>query len=342
MSQSSLTRVTGANRERLKLPVIVGLLALIPPAVFREGATYVSRLIILALIFATLAMALNIVFGHTDQLFLFVGALTGIGAYTTALSADAFGISPWVTLFLGALLTGAIGALVCYVAARLRFTVILIAILTLALQFAVIEFFVGARDITGGSTGFIFSGLELESIQESVGLHEHVVLYYLVLGVLAATFTFYEWMRGSKYGLAFDAIRQDEVAAESIGVDVVRYKSVAGFVSAFIIGLVGPLYAQLEGFVIPGLFEFQVIDVLVLIILIVGGMRTLLGPLVGAAIIIYINEGLAAAGQWRTVIFGGLLICLFLYFRQGVVPFADRVLNERFAVRDRVTDFRES
>lgn len=333
MSQSSLTRLAGTDWERIRIPLVLGLLALIPLVIFSEGQSYVARLFILGLIFTTLAMALNIVFGHTDQLFLFVGALTGIGAYTTALSAEAFGISPWITLFFGALLAGVIGALVCYVSARLEFTVILIAILTLALQFAVLSFFVGARDITGGSTGFVFSGFGLESIQESYGIQEDVLLYYLVLAVLGATFLFYEWMRASKYGMAFDAIRQDEVAAESIGVDVVRYKAVAGFISAFIIGLVGPLYAQLEGFVIPGLFEFQVIDVLVLIILIVGGMRTLLGPLVGAAIIMFINEQLATAGQWRTVIFGGLLICLFLYFREGIVPFANRILNDRLTER---------
>ncbi|ELY98931.1 branched-chain amino acid ABC transporter permease [Natrialba aegyptia] len=342
MIHALLTRVGGTDWETIRLPLVLGLLALVPPVVFREGATYVSRLIILAAIFATLAMALNIVFGHTDQLFLFVGALTGIGAYTTALSAEAFGVSPWATLLVGAVLTGVIGALVCYVAARLQFTVILIAILTLALQFAVIEFFVGARDITGGSTGLIFSGLGFESLQEGFGIHEHVILYYLVLALLGATFAFYEWLRNSTYGLAFDAIRQDEVAAESIGVDVVRYKVLAGFTSAFIIGLVGPLYAQLEGFVIPGLFEFQVIDVLVLIILIVGGMRTLLGPLVGAGLVIWIDEGLASTGEWRTVIFGALLIVLFLYFRQGVVPFADRILNDRFRTRERIATWRES
>lgn len=316
------TRGIGSLWERIRIPVVVGGLALVPLLMFDEGSTWISHMIILMLVFALLAMALNIVFGHTDQLFLFIGALTGIGAYTTALSADALGISPWVTLLLGAVLTGLIGALVCYVAAKRRFTIILIAILTLALQFAIVEFFVGARDITGGSTGFVFSGLGLESVQDALGLHEHVVLYYLFFVLLAATLVFYEWMRGSKYGIAFDAIRQDEVAAESVGINVVRYKSIAGFVSAFIIGLVGPLYVQLEGIVLPGLFQFQSIDVLVLIILVIGGTRTLFGPLAGAVLVIYINDGLQEFGAWRTVLFGGLLIVLFLYFRQGIVPYA--------------------
>ncbi|ARS91086.1 branched-chain amino acid ABC transporter permease [Natrarchaeobaculum aegyptiacum] len=335
-TQQSSFEIAGLNWTQIRIPLVLVLLAAIPPLVFHEGATYVSRLFIMALIFATLAMALNIVFGHTDQLFLFMGALTGIGAYTTAITAESLGISPWATLLLGALLAGAIGALVCFVSAKLRFTVILISILTLALQFAIVEFFVGASDLTGGSTGMVFSGLAFESIQESLGIHEHVILYYLVLAILGATIVFYDWMRRSKFGIAFDAIRQDEVAAESVGVNVVRYKTVAGFVSAFIIGLIGPMYAQLEGLIIPGMFQFQVIDVLVLIILIVGGMRTLLGPIVGAGIIIYINEELQAAGQWRMVLFGALLIVLFLYFRQGIVPFARDLLHERIKITERL------
>ncbi|WP_418279822.1 branched-chain amino acid ABC transporter permease [Halorubrum sp. DTA98] len=322
--------------DSLRIPTVVAVLAMVPLLFFDPSLTYISRLFILMLVFATLAMALNIVFGHTDQLFLFVGALTGIGAYGTALTADALGISPWATLLVGALLAGALGTAVCYVAARRRFTVILIAILTLALQLAIIEAFVGARDITGGSTGFSFSGLGLVSVQNALGLHEHVVLYYLMLALLTGVLLLYHYLRNSKYGMAFDAIRQDEIAAEAIGVNVVRYKTIAGFISAFIIGLVGPMYAQLESLVLPGMFAFNVIDVLVLIILVIGGMRTLLGPIVGAAVMIYINEELQAAGQWRTVLFGLLLIVLFLYFRQGIVPFADRVLNDRLGLKRRI------
>lgn len=340
MTRSTADSTDATRWDRVRIPVVVALLAIVPILFFREGATYLSRLFVLVLVFALLAMALNVVFGHTDQLFLFVGALTGIGAYTTALAAEALGVSPWLTLLPAALLTGSIGGLVCYVAARRRFTVILIAILTLALQLAIIEIFVGARDVTGGSTGTSFSGLGLESLQDAMGIHEHVILYYMLLVVLTAVFVAYERMRRSRFGIAFDTIRQDEVAAEAAGVDVVRYKAIAGFSSAFVIGFVGPLYAQLEGYLLPSMFEFAVIDVLVLIVLILGGLRTLLGPVVGAAFVIFLNEELQAAGQWRTVLFGFLLVVLFLYFQQGIVPFVDRTVNERFGLTDRIEEWR--
>lgn len=328
------------NWNRYEIPVVVGLLALVPLIFFQEGLTYIMRLCVLMLIFALLAMALNIVFGHTDQLLLFVGALTGVGAYTTALTAESLGVTPWLTLIPGAIVVGLIGLLVCYVAARRQFTVIVIAILTLALQFAFVQIFVGARDITGGSTGFRFTGLELEVVQDALGLHPYVVLYYLLLIVLAAVFVLYRRMMNSKYGIAFEAIRQDEVAAEAAGIDVVKYKSIAGFVSTFIIGFVGPFYAQVDGYVLPGMFEFRTIDVLVLIVLVIGGMRTMFGPVVGAGLMIYINEELQQFGQWRTVIFGALLIVLFLYFREGIVPYVEDLLEERFKFSKRIAELR--
>ncbi|WP_436348329.1 branched-chain amino acid ABC transporter permease [Natronorubrum sp. FCH18a] len=335
------TRSTGSLNpittwDRAKILLAVAFLALMPPLLFDYAV--IARLFVLILVFSILALALNIVFGHTDQLFLFVGALTGLGAYSTALTAEWLGVSPWLTIVPGAIFVGLIGLVVCYVAARRRFTVILISILTLALQFAIIEVFTGARGITGGSTGFPFSGLGLESVQNALGLHENYVLYYGLLALLTGLLLFYQWLRTSKYGVAFDAIRQDEIAAEAIGIDVVRYKSIAGFVSAFIIGFVGPLYAQLEGIIFPGLFAFTSIDVLVLIILIIGGLRTTLGPVVGACAVIMINEELQRYPQWRTVLFGFLLIVMFLYFRQGLVPYVDKIERERFGIRDRFAD----
>ncbi|WP_255169248.1 branched-chain amino acid ABC transporter permease [Natrononativus amylolyticus] len=300
--------------------LVVGALALLPLFVVEAGMTYQARLLVIFLVFAILTVALNLVFGHTDQLFLFVGALAGIGAYTTALLAESLGVSAWLVWPVGGLAAGALGLLVSYVSARRGMTVIVIAILTLSLQLALTQFFVGARDITGGNTGFAFTGLEVTFLTETLNWNPFVALYYVLLVFLAATLVLYRVLMASKYGLAFKAIRQDEVAAESVGIDVVRYKTVAGFAGAAIIGLVGPLYAQSERYIVPSMFEFAAVDVLVLIMLVLGGMRTMYGPVVGAGVIIYLNERLQEAGQWRTAVFGALLIVLFLYFREGIVP----------------------
>lgn len=328
------------NWERHRVTAVAGLLAIVPPLFFRPSATYVSRIFILMALFAVLTMALNIVFGHTDQLLLFTGATTGIGAYTTVLTAQSMGVSPWMTMLVGALVAGLLGLVVCYVAAVRQLTVIVISILTISLQFSILELINGLRDITGGVTGITFDGLRLAAVETALGVHEHVVLFYLVGAVLVGVLLLYRYLMNSAYGLAFEMIRQDEVAAQSAGIDVVKYKSIAGFVATFIMGLIGPFFAQLSGYVSPGLFTFTAVDVLILVMLVVGGIRTMYGPVVGAAVMIYINEQLRAFAEFRAVIFGLLLMALFLFFRQGMVPYLDAFLEDRLAVGRRFRRFR--
>lgn len=325
---------------RIKLPLLVVVLCVLP--MFVLGSSYYVRMLDHFLLFAMFAIALNLVFGHTDQLFLFVGGLAGVGAYTTAILANMFGLPIALTLIAGVALAGVIGGVVSWISARLRLTVVLISILTLCLQLALHEFFVGARSITGGSTGFFFSGFDLEAIAQLVGVNSNLVLYYLLVVLVVVWLLVYSRLVNSKYGLAFKAIREDELAAESIGVDVVRYKTVAGVVAAMMIGLTGVLVAEHNHYVIPELFSFTGVDVVVLIMLFVGGMRTTYGPIYGAAIITGLEEVLIWLAGWQTAsdaaimvlledvlnglvawqnaIFGALLIVLFLYFRQGVIP----------------------
>jgi len=304
--------------EYRRIGAVAALLALVP---FALGVSnYAMRIAVLVLVFSLLAVALNVVFGHTDQLFLFVGGLAGVGAYTTALTAAALAVPAWLTLPLGVALCGAIAGFVSWIAAKRNFTVILISILTLNLQLAFVEFFVGARSITRGSTGFPFDGLLLRDVADTLGIGRLVVLYWLLVALLTLSLAGYVRLIDSKYGVAFDAIREDETAAESIGVDVIRYKTIAGTLAGALIGLTGVTYVSLEGYVTPSLFTFLQVDVLVLIMLIVGGLRTTLGPVVGATVIVLLRELLSRSTEYRTAVFGALLIVLFLYFRSGIVP----------------------
>ncbi len=306
--------------EARNVLLVAAVFALAPLPVL--GSSYYESVLAHLVLIALLAVALNIVFGHTDQLFLFVGGLAGLGAYATGLTADALGVSAWLTLLPAAVLCGLVGLAVSWVAAKRNFTVVLISILTLNLQLVFTEVFVGARDITGGSTGFPFEYFGLEVVADAVGVGEKLVLYYLVVLLLVLTLFLYLRLVHSKYGVAFDAIREDEIAAESIGIDVVRYKTIAGFVGAFLIGLIGAFFARESAYILPGSFTFLAVDVIVLIVLVVGGLRTTLGPVVGATIVVAVEEFLSSAQSlqsWRTAIFGALLIVLFLYFRRGVV-----------------------
>lgn len=316
-------------QTELRNVAVVAVVLAVVPILALESTYYQSVLSHLVLI-ALFAVALNIVFGHTDQLFLFTAGLAGIGAYGTALLADWIGVSAWMTLPVAALICGLLGLSVSWISAKRNLTVVLISILTLAIQLVLSEVFVGARDITGGSTGFEYEYFAIADIAKDLGVSSDLVLYYIVLVLLVLSLVLYLRLVHSKYGIAWDAIREDEVAAESIGINVVYYKISAGFVSGFLIGLVGAFYAAEAKYILPGSFTFHAVDVTILIVLIVGGLRTTLGPVVGAAIVVYVEEFLSIyAHEWQTAIFGGLLMFLFLYFRSGIVPAVRKKLIEQ-------------
>lgn len=310
------------------LAVMAALFVIAPLPVLESG--YYIGILSRILLFALFALALNIVFGHNDQLFLFMGGLGGIGAYTTALVAESVGITAWVTLPVAALVCGLIALAVSWISARRRFTVILISILTLNLQLVFGQIFVGARDLTGGTTGFPYELFSLSGVADAVGVPTVAVLYYVILVFFVAGMALYLWLVNSRFGIAFEAIREDEMAAESIGIDVVRYKAIAGFIAGVLIAVAGTLLAREASYITPSIFTFLSVDVIALIVLIVGGIRQTYGPIVGAVIVEVIEAVLGTyASDWRTAIFGALLIFLFLYFRSGVIVKVRELLESR-------------
>jgi len=308
-----------------RVGVATGALAAVPLLV--TGSSSFERTLAGLVVFALLATALNVAFGATDQLFLFTGALAGVGAYTASLSAAALGVSAWLTLPLAALVAGATAGLVSWVAARREFTAVLVAILTLNLQLALTELFVGASGLTGGSTGYPFEALGLAAAGDALGVSGTLVLYYLLVALLGLSLAGYVRLLDSRHGLAFAAIRADETAARAAGIDVVRYRTAAGALAGALVGVVGVGYIGLESYVAPSLFAFLRVDVLVLVVLVLGGLRSTLGPVVGAVVVVTLEELLRLLiTGYDTVVFGALLIVVFLYFRQGIVPAAEAAL----------------
>lgn len=321
-------QLSGSHKKEIAvITVIFALLPLLPLSRLQ------FRLLTILVVFILFTIALNIIFGHTDQLFLFVGGLAAVGAYTsTILGNSVLGVTPWVTLPAGVLFAGFLGATVSYIAAKRNMTVILIAIFTFALQLAIIQVLVGAGSVTGGTVGLSIDDVIIDSAY---------VFYYIFFFLLVGFLLLYSHLANSEFGYATMAIRQDEVAAASLGVDPVRYKVIAGGLGAMMIGLVGAIYGFWSGRITPGTYEFLTIDVLVLIMVTIGGLRTLSGPVIGAIIVIFIEDELGPIFRdilpteirWTLVIFGALLIILYLYFRDGIVPKAKELYRERRADR---------
>lgn len=265
------------------------------------------------LLFACYAIAFNLIFGSTGQLFLAVGALAGIGAYASAITSDRLGLPFLLSMVLASGLSMVIGGAFSWVAVRRSLDVIFTGIVTLTFSLAFDNLLLGQRGLTGGETGIVIDA------GSDTFLRRQIPPYYVFLALMLAYLVGYALLHRSHVGWAFRALRDDEMAAELTGVDVARYRIYAGAIGGGMLGFAGALWAHTEGFISPATFTFIHVDVPVLVMLVFGGIGTLMGPVVGAAFFTYVGEVLAPFSQLRLIAEGVLLITLFLLLPKGVV-----------------------
>jgi branched-chain amino acid transport system permease protein len=288
------------------------LLALVPAAA--SGSPYYMRLATLALVYMAWTVAFNLIFGHTKQLFLCLNALAGTAGYVAAVLALQLKLSPWVSVPAGVAAAAALGALFSYVSVLRGLGVIFLGIVTLAFSLIFHNLVLGLRQFTNGETGLVTRGLGFPLLEQPLPA------YYVFLAVLLGALGVYHGLMSSKSGMAFRALSDDELTAELSGIDVTRYKVLAAAVASAILGLTGALFAFYNGIVSPSVFSFVGIDIPVLIALLLGGMRTRFGPVLGAAAFALIEEVVRPFGQLNVLVYGVLLIVLFSAFREGLVP----------------------
>jgi len=266
------------------------------------------------LLFTAYAIAFNLIFGSTKQLFLCVGALAGVGGYTAAILADRVGLPMLLALVLAAGAAAVTGGLFSWVAVRRSLDVIFTGIITLTFSLAFQNLILGQRNLTGGETGLL--------VDTGAGtiLREPVPAYYVFLGIVVTYLVVFRLLQRSHVGWAFRALRDDEVAAELAGVNVPRYRIYAGLVGSGMLGLAGAFFAFTEGFISASTFSFGHVDIRVLVMVVFGGLGTLLGPVLGATVFSVIDEVLIGVGQLRQVVYGLVVIAFFVGFKHGLVP----------------------
>lgn len=292
------------------------LLALVPAAA--GGSPYYMRLATLALIYMAWTVAFNLIFGHTKQLFLCLNALAGTAGYVAVVLALQLKLSPWVTVPIGVAAAAGLGALFSYVSVLRGLGVIFLGIVTLAFSLIFHNLVLGLRQFTNGETGLVTRGLGFPLLEQPVAS------YYIFLAALALALLVYHVLMSSKSGMAFRALSDDELTAELSGIDVTGYKVLAATVGAAILGLTGALFAFYNGIISPSVFSFVGIDIPVLIALLLGGMRTRFGPVLGAVAFALIEEAVRPFGQLTVLVYGVLLIVLFTAFREGLAPLLER------------------
>ena len=310
---------------RALLPIAVtAAILLVLPSLWFGDSPYTTGLAVEALVFGCYAVGFNLIFGSTNQLFLCVGALAGVGGYATAIVSDKASLPLAVGVAIGTVTAAIVGGLLAWIAVRRSLTVIFTGIVTLVFSLAFTNFIIGQRDLTGADTGYVLQGAATNLADDRVGG------YYLFVCVLVGLLLVFRALQLSHVGWAFRALRDDEVAAELAGVDVARYRIYAAVVGSAMIGLTGGLFAYSLGFISPVTYGFAQVDVQVLIIVAFGGLGTLLGPVIGAAAFGFLDRALTDSGQLREAYYGAFVIAIFLFLRRGVVP-AVVGLFDRFA-----------
>ncbi|MFQ5516710.1 MAG: branched-chain amino acid ABC transporter permease [Acidimicrobiia bacterium] len=302
--------------------VVTGLVLALVPLRYGDSRTMMG-IAVSGLLFAAYAVAFNVIFGSTGQLFLCMGALAGFGGYASAILSDRAGLPMVLSIGVAATGSGLLGGMFSWIAVRRSLDVIFTGIVTLTFSLSFAELVLGQRNLTGGETGLVVDA------GSGSFLRDQVPPYFLVLALVMVYLGVYRWLQLSHIGWAFRALRDDEVAAELAGVNVARYRIYAGIIGSVMLGVAGAVWAHSEGFIGPSTYAFAHVDVRVLVMLAFGGIGTLLGPVLGAAVFTVVDELLISFAQLRGVLYGGVILVLFLFFNRGVIPtlrsLADRV-----------------
>jgi len=274
-----------------------------------------------------LASAWNLLGGFAGQISLGYSAFVGIGAYTTVLLAMA-GWNPWLTLPVAAALAVAFSVIIGLPTFRLRGPYFSIATIGVGEAVRVIA---SGVEFTGGS-----SGLRMPS-----GGFNFISNYYgmAVLALFTVAVVFF--IHHDAFGLALDAIRQDIDAAEALGVQSTRYKLLAHAVSAALVGAAGGLFAMNFQYISPGsVFDFR-LSLSIVLMPIVGGIATLVGPVLGAVLFSYLQIKLLASPALRDsylFIYGGLLMAVMLFEPRGMVGLWERLVRLRSRQRPQAAE----
>ena len=305
----------------IPLPAITffALLAILP-LVF--GNPYQLRILSIIVLYASFVYAANIIIGESRQLFLCMSALAGISAYTSSILSLSLGLNPWLTIPAGILFSTVIGGLLSYVSIVRGLGEIFVAIVTLTFTLIFENVILGLRWITMGETGLVTPVLWWP-FQEMMG--RRLASYYTLLFFAFVVSVLYTNLVRSKLGIGLRAIRSDKISAEVIGIDVTKYNVIAASIGSAILALGGSLYGYFNGMVSPGMFSPSM-DITILLMLILGGLRSLYGPLIGSAVIVLVLETTRGLGQLTLTFLGIMLIILILAFREGLSSIIGRVV----------------
>jgi len=303
--------------------IIIGLAVLVLlPIVITDR--YIQHIMVLAGIYVLLAISWNFLAGFAGQLNLGHAAFFGIGAYASALISMHLHISPWLGLLLGGFIAAIFGGLLGIPSFRLSGP--FLAITTIGFSEIMRMIAMNWVGLTRGSLG-LYGIPPLTPIRfgedRAIEFVTEASAYYVILLLVFAVVYFIRKLHRSEFGISVESLREDELGAESIGINTSQYKLAVFVISAFIAGTAGAFYAHYVGLISPNMLSLGITFSIITMVM-VGGLGTITGPIIGAVVLTSLSEGLrfvedAINLDIRMIIYGIILILVILFMRQGLI-----------------------
>jgi len=285
---------------------------------------------IMIFLYGALATAWNILAGYCGQISLGHAVYFGLGAYTSTLLVREAALTPWLGMLAGAALAVGISQAIGYPVFRLRGHYFAIATIGFG---EIVQTTVLNWDGIGGARGLFVPIKRPDSLLNFQFHESKAVYYYIALGLLALALVVTRWIERSRRGYYFRAIREDQDAAASLGVPVAREKHAAMAVSAALTALGGTFWAQYVLFIDPESVFPLSLSILICLVAVMGGVGSLWGPLLGAAVLVPLSEGtrvlLGGTGKALDLVIYGALIMVIAVFQPAGLMGLVRHLGRR-------------
>jgi len=302
--------------QRLFVPLLLVLAVLLPLLAQASGMEYYIGVVTRILIFAMVAASLNFILGYGGMVSFGHAVFFGLGAYVTAIASFHGVTSAWLIWLLAALVTALVGLVIGVIALRTR--AVYFIMITMALAQLFYYFFVGFR-YYGGDDGLQVTARPLLGF--GLDMSGDNAFYWVVLAWLVASFVLLQRLLASRFGLALNAIRQNERRAQAIGYPALRYKLAAFVIAAVIAGLAGSLIGMSNLFASPKLLHWSQSGIL-LVMVALGGVGYFYGGLLGAAAFLLLEEVLSTHFEYWQIYVGLILLLVVLVAPRGVSSLA--------------------
>ncbi|MGE5257052.1 MAG: branched-chain amino acid ABC transporter permease [Hyphomicrobiales bacterium] len=296
--------------------VALALLIILPLVV---SSPFFQHVMILTFLFAMCGVAWSLMGGYAGMFSFGQVAFLGIGAYTSSFLLLTFNVSPWIGLLAGGLISALMAAAIGYPCSNLRGHYFAIASIAFG---EIIRIVFNNWKLVGAAEGLTIPMLK-ESLANFMFHSSKLPYYYIMLAFLLLAVAVCYWVSTSKMGYYFRAIKESHEVAEVLGVDVVRYRLYAIMISAFLTSMAGTFYAQYILYIDPESVMILPISVQIVLVAMLGGASTVLGPAIGAAILIPLSEYTRAWLGYKgtgvdMIVYGTLITIISMYQPTGV------------------------